>query len=107
MIKRLLLLTAIFGFAVSCNDYEDDFANLNDQLDGVDAKLDNIQSTVDGIADIQLELLNINSALAAIASSIGELPTVQDIANLSTLVSETSASLSAQMNDLNISFQGI
>ena len=55
MIKRLLLLTAIFGFAVSCNDYEDDFANLNDQLNGVNAKLDNIQNTVDGIADIQLE----------------------------------------------------
>lgn len=107
MIKRLLLLTAIFGFAVSCNDYEDDFANLNDQLDGVDAKLDNIQSTVDGIADIQLELLNINSALAAIASSIGELPTVQDIANLSTLVSETSASLSAQMNDLDSDLQAV
>jgi hypothetical protein len=107
MIKRLLLLTAIFGFAVSCNDYEDDFANLNDQLNGVNAKLDNIQSTVDGIADIQLELLNINSALAAISTAIGDLPTVEDIANLSALVSSTSASLAAQMSDLDADLQAI
>lgn len=107
MIKRLILLTAIFGFAVSCNDYEDDFANLNDQLNGVNAKLDNIQSTVDGIADIQLELLNINSALAAISTAIGELPTVEDIANLSTLVSDTSASLAAQMSDLDADLQAV
>lgn len=107
MIKRLLLLTAIFGFAVSCNDYEDDFANLNDQLNGVNAKLDNIQNTVDGIADIQLELLNINSALAAISTAIGELPTVEDIANLSALVSSTSASLTAQMSDLDADLQAI
>jgi hypothetical protein len=107
MIKRLLLLTAIFGFAVSCNDYEDDFANLNDQLNGVNAKLDNIQNTVDGIADIQLELLNINSALAAISTAIGELPTVEDIANLSALVSSTSASLAAQMSDLDADLQAI
>jgi hypothetical protein len=107
MIKRLILLTAIFGFAVSCNDYEDDFANLNDQLNGVNAKLDNIQSTVDGIADIQLELLNINSALAAISTAIGELPTVEDIANLSALVSDTSASLAAQMSDLDADLQAV
>ena len=107
MIKRLLLLTAIFGFAVSCNDYEDDFANLNDQLNGVNAKLDNIQSTVDGIAGIQLELLNINSALAAISTAIGELPTVEDIANLSALVSSTSASLAAQMSDLDADLQAV
>ena len=107
MIKRLLLLTAIFGFAVSCNDYEDDFANLNDQLNGVDAKLDNIQSTVDGIADIQLELLNINSALAAIANSIGELPTVDDINNLSELITSTSAALSAQISDLDGDLQAV
>lgn len=107
MIKRLLLLTAIFGFAVSCNDYEDDFANLNDQLNGVNAKLDNIQSTVDGIADIQLELLNINSALAAISTAIGELPTVEDIANLSALITSTSASLAAQMSDLDADLQAV
>jgi hypothetical protein len=107
MIKRLLLLTAIFGFAVSCNDYEDDFANLNDQLNGVDAKLDNIQSTVDGIADIQLELLNINDALAAIATSIGELPTVDDINNLSLLITETSNSLSDKITDLDGDLQAV
>lgn len=105
MIKRLLLLTAIFGFAVSCNDYEDDFANLNDQLNGVNAKLDNIQDAVDGIAEVQLELLNINSALAAITAAIGELPTVDDISNLSTLIGDTSASLSQQMDDLDADLQ--
>ena len=92
MIKRLLLLTAIFGFAVSCNDYEDDFANLNDQLNGVNAKLDNIQTAVDGIAGVQLELLNINSALAAISSSIAELPTVDDITGIANLINSTSTS---------------
>ena len=107
MIKRLLLLTAIFGFAVSCNDYEDDFANLNDQLNGVDAKLDNIQSTVDGIADIQLELLNINDALAAIATSIGELPTVDDINNLSDLITDTKDELSAKITDLDGDLQAV
>jgi hypothetical protein len=107
MIKRLLLLTAIFGFAVSCNDYEDDFANLNDQLDGVNAKLDNIQTAVDGIAGVQLELLNINSALAAISSSIADLPTVEDIAGLATLINSTSSSLAAQMSDLDSDLQAV
>jgi hypothetical protein len=105
MIKRLLLLTAIFGFAVSCNDYEDDFANLNDQLDGVNAKLDNIQTAVDGIAGVQLELLNINSALAAISSSIADLPTVDDITGLANLINSTSLSLAAQMDDLDADLQ--
>ncbi|MFL2586338.1 MAG: beta strand repeat-containing protein [Flavobacteriaceae bacterium] len=107
MIKRLLLLTAIFGFAVSCNDYEDDFANLNDQLDGVNAKLDNIQTAVDGIAGVQLELLNINSALAAISSSIADLPTVEDIAGLANLINSTSSSLAAQMTDLDSDLQAV
>ena len=107
MIKRLLLLTAIFGFAVSCNDYEDDFANLNDQLDGVNAKLDNIQTAVDGIAGVQLELLNINSALAAISSSIADLPTVEDIAGLANLINSTSSSLAAQMSDLDSDLQAV
>ena len=107
MIKRLLLLTAIFGFAVSCNDYEDDFANLNDQLNGVNGKLDNIQTAVDGIAGIQLELLNINSALAAISTAVGELPTVDDISNLSALISSTSTSLAAQMSDLDADLQAV
>ena len=107
MIKRLLLLTAIFGFAVSCNDYEDDFANLNDQLNGVNAKLDNIQTAVDGIAGVQLELLNINSALAAISSSIADLPTVEDIAGLANLINSTSSSLSAQMSDLDSDLQAV
>lgn len=105
MIKRLLLLTAIFGFAVSCNDYEDDFANLNDQLNGVNAKLDNIQTAVDGIAGVQLELLNINSALAAISSSIADLPTVDDITGLANLINSTSLSLAAQMDDLDADLQ--
>ena len=107
MIKRLFLLTAILGFAVSCNDYEDDFANLNDQLDGVNGKLDNIQTAVDGIAGIQLELLNINSALAAISTAVGELPTVDDISNLSALISSTSTSLAAQMSDLDTDLQAV
>lgn len=107
MIKRLLLLTAIFGFAVSCNDYEDDFANLNDQLNGVNAKLDNIQTAVDGIAGVQLELLNINSALAAISSSIADLPTVDDITGIANLINSTSASLAAQMNDLDADLQAV
>ena len=107
MIKRLLLLTAIFGFAVSCNDYEDDFANLNDQLNGVNAKLDNIQTAVDGIAGVQLELLNINSALAAISSSIADLPTVEDIAGLANLINSTSSSLAAQMSDLDSDLQAV
>ena len=107
MIKRLLLLTAILGFAVSCNDYEDDFANLNDQFNGVNAKLDNIQSAVDGIAGVQLELLNINSALAAISSSIADLPTVEDIAGLTALINSTSSSLAAQMSDLDSDLQAV
>ena len=107
MIKRLLLLTAIFGFAVSCNDYEDDFANLNDQLNGVNAKLDNIQTAVDGIAGVQLELLNINSALAAISSSIAELPTVDDITGIANLINSTSTSLAAQMDDLDADLQAV
>jgi hypothetical protein len=107
MIKRLLLLTAIFGFAVSCNDYEDDFANLNDQLNGVNAKLDNIQTAVDGIAGVQLELLNINSALAAISSSIADLPTVDDITGIANLINSTSASLAAQMDDLDADLQAV
>lgn len=107
MIKRLILLIAILGFAISCNDYEDDFANLNDQLDGVEAKLDNIQATVNGIADIQLELLNINSALAAISSSIAELPTVDDITGIADLINSTSASLSAQMDNLDADLQAV
>lgn len=107
MIKRLILLTAIFGFAVSCNDYEDDFANLNNQLNGVNAKLDNIQSAVDGIAGVQLELLNINSALAAISSSIADLPTVEDIADLTSLINSTSSSLAAQMSNLDSDLQAV
>lgn len=84
--KKLLLLTFVFGVVVSCNDYEDDFANLNDKLGGISSQLDGIENAVQGIAAIQLELLNINSALSAISSSIADLPTVDDISNLESLI---------------------
>ena len=58
--KKLLLLTLVFGAVISCNDYEDDFNNLNDKLNGISTQLDGIETAVQGIASIQLELLNIN-----------------------------------------------
>lgn len=100
MTKKLLLFTAIFSFVVSCTDYEDDFANLNDQLDGISSQLDGIETAVEGIAAIQLEILNINSALDAISTSIGELPTVDDISNLADLINGAIAQLTDLDGDL-------
>ena len=91
--KKLLLLTLVFGAVISCNDYEDDFNNLNDKLNGISTQLDGIETAVQGIADIQLELLNINSAIAAVSDAIGGLPTVADIANLEALINGVSADI--------------
>ena len=91
--KKLLLLTLVFGAVISCNDYEDDFNNLNDKLNGISTQLDGIETAVQGIASIQLELLNINSAIAAVSDAIGGLPTVADIANLEALINGVSADI--------------
>ena len=91
--KKLLLLTFVFGAVISCNDYEDDFNNLNDKLNGISTQLDGIETAVQGIASIQLELLNINSAIAAVSDAIGGLPTVADIANLEALINGVSADI--------------
>ena len=105
--KKLLLLTFVFGVVVSCNDYEDDFANLNDKLNGISSQLDGIETAVEGIATIQLELLNINSAIEAVSSAIADLPTVADIANLESLINDAiqdiadlDASLAAKLTSL-------
>lgn len=119
MTKKLLLFTAIFSFVVSCTDYEDDFANLNDQLDGISSQLDGIETAVEGIATIQLELLNINSAIASIyqavgdvSDAIGELPTVADINNLAALIgtaitniSDLDTSITSQFGNLSAEMQ--
>lgn len=105
--KKLLLLSFFLGIVFSCNDYEDDFNNLNDKLNGITSQLDGIENAVQGIATIQLELLNINSAIAAVSDAIGQLPTVQDIANLEALINGVSsdiadldASLAAKLTSL-------
>ncbi|MCH1538460.1 MAG: hypothetical protein L7S43_00610, partial [Flavobacteriaceae bacterium] len=88
MKKGLLSLLAVALTIVSCQDYDDQFAELT-------GLVNDLSTEVEGLTQVQTQLNSLSTTVSGLSSAIAAIPTTDSTADLSGLTSDLAAAQTA------------